>query len=67
MGSAVLGVTINICFIGFGCLVIVLFRSHPAILLSVEGLVSIMFWVERSGVLSASCFVLGFWLCGLLV
>ena len=38
----------NIWFIGFGCLVIVLFRSHPAILLSVEGLVSIMFWGQRS-------------------
>jgi len=40
--------TINIWFIGFGWLVIVLFRSHPAILLSVEGLVSIMFWGQRS-------------------
>ena len=40
--------TINIWFIGFGWLVIVLFRSHPAILLAVEGLVSIMFWVQRS-------------------
>jgi len=39
----------NIWFIGFGCLVIVLFRSHTAILLSGEGLVSIMFWVSVLG------------------